>query len=193
MTGENTSEICAAADVDFFEHLPVLTVRTTVDGSGSQIIDDCNERFADRLGRPRSELIGLSASTLYAPDMTPPSVESQNQSKSDPRAKSATTRQRGCDHRAGINRSTDEQARAAGEATTMVEDVAATSQQTAADSEEAAETTEAQAAAVREGFDLIDGLSEQADTLSTTLGKTTVDDSAGQSDAIVDRLVAGDD
>jgi methyl-accepting chemotaxis protein len=92
-----------------------------------------------------------------------------------------------------INRSTDEQAEAAGEATTMVEDVAATSQQTAADSEEAAETTEAQAAAVREVFDLIDGLSEQADTLSTTLRETTVDDSAGRSDHAVDALVAGDD
>jgi methyl-accepting chemotaxis protein len=78
-----------------------------------------------------------------------------------------------------INRSTDEQAEAASEATTMVEDVAATSQQTAADSETVAETTEAQAAAVREVFSLIDGLSEQADTLSTALHRVEVADSAG--------------
>jgi len=78
-----------------------------------------------------------------------------------------------------INRSTDEQAEAASEATTMVEDVAATSQQTAADSETVAETTEAQAAAVREVFSLIDGLSEQADTLSTTLQRTEIAESAG--------------
>ena len=78
-----------------------------------------------------------------------------------------------------INRSTDEQAEAASEATTMVEDVAATSQQTAADAETVAETTEAQAAAVREVFSLIDGLSEQADSLSEALRRTDVEESAG--------------
>jgi methyl-accepting chemotaxis protein len=92
-----------------------------------------------------------------------------------------------------INRSTDAQAEAAGEATTMVEDVAATSQQTAADSEAAAETTEAQAAAVREVFDLIDGLSERADTLSETLRETEVDGDAGRRDGAVGALVSGGD
>jgi len=83
-----------------------------------------------------------------------------------------------------INRSTDAQAEAASEATTMVEDVAATSQETAADAETAAETTEAQAAAVREVFSLIDGLSEQADSLSTTLQRADVEESAGNTEGV---------
>ncbi|MFB6092183.1 MAG: ATP-binding protein [Haloquadratum sp.] len=50
-----------------FESLPVLTVITAETAAGEQVIEDCNDRFAARLGRSRADLIGAPLRSLYAP------------------------------------------------------------------------------------------------------------------------------
>jgi len=77
--------------VGLFEHLPVLTVLTTVDDSGTQIIDDCNDRFARRLGRTRSELCGRPLRGVYRGDSIPPDTEAKDSAgecRADRRAES---------------------------------------------------------------------------------------------------------
>ncbi|MGQ4555294.1 ATP-binding protein [Halobellus sp. GM3] len=66
--------VTAGGGIDRFDHLPVLTVRVTLD-DGEPVIRDCNDRFARRLDRPRSELLGSPLRSVYAADPTANSAD----------------------------------------------------------------------------------------------------------------------
>lgn len=55
---------------DLFDHLPVMFVVTRPGPSeeSEPVIDDCNERFAARLGYEREALAGRALGEFYAPD-----------------------------------------------------------------------------------------------------------------------------
>jgi signal transduction histidine kinase len=54
--------------VDLFDHLPVLAVLATLDDRGIPVIEDCNDRFARRLGQSHADLVGEPLRSVYASD-----------------------------------------------------------------------------------------------------------------------------
>lgn len=58
-------------DVGAFDGLPLLAVRTVVDGQGVERIDACNDAFARRLGQSDSELVGRPLRSVYESGTTP--------------------------------------------------------------------------------------------------------------------------
>lgn len=54
-----------------FDHLPILTAYTVRDGDGTHVIDDCTDRFRERLGRCRSGLVGRPLEQFYETDGVP--------------------------------------------------------------------------------------------------------------------------
>lgn len=48
-----------------FDHLPVLTAYTARDDGGTHVIDDCNDRFRERLCRDRSAVVGSPLERFY--------------------------------------------------------------------------------------------------------------------------------
>ena len=48
-----------------FDHLPVLTAYTIRDDGETHVIDDCNDQFRERLGRPQSAIVGSPLERFY--------------------------------------------------------------------------------------------------------------------------------
>jgi len=69
-----------------FDHLPVLTAYTVRDADGTHVIDGCNDRFRERLGRRRSALVGNPLERFYdaagVPE-PPGAAEDGRQTRSD--------------------------------------------------------------------------------------------------------------
>ncbi|WP_435184533.1 sensor histidine kinase [Halobellus sp. EA9] len=58
-------------DVGAFEQLPLLAVRTVVDGRGTERIEECNDAFVRRLDLSSDELTGRPLRSVYASETTP--------------------------------------------------------------------------------------------------------------------------
>lgn len=54
-----------------FDHLPLLAVQTAVDEEGIERIEECNDAFARRLGRPPAELVGRPLRSIYESESAP--------------------------------------------------------------------------------------------------------------------------
>ena len=61
----------APSEPSNFDHLPILTAYTVCDGDGTHVIDDCTDRFRERLGRCRSTLVGHPLEQFYETDGVP--------------------------------------------------------------------------------------------------------------------------
>ena len=75
------------AELPRFESLPVLSVLTACPDGERHVIEDCNERFVDRLDRSRSEVVGRPLVAFYdsagVPDGSVPSGDDRREAQFD--------------------------------------------------------------------------------------------------------------
>lgn len=62
------SRLTEEVQSDPFKHLPVMLLATRPDEAGHPVVEDCNERFLDRLGYVREEVIGRRVAEFYTAD-----------------------------------------------------------------------------------------------------------------------------
>ncbi|MDS0299256.1 ATP-binding protein [Halogeometricum sp. S1BR25-6] len=62
------SRLTEEVEADLFEYLPVMLLVTRPDDAGHPVVEDCNERFLDRLGYVREEVVGRRVAAFYTAD-----------------------------------------------------------------------------------------------------------------------------
>jgi len=80
-------ERSSEAELPRFESLPVLSVLTARTDGERHVIEECNERFVDRLDRSRSEVVGRPLAAFYdsagVPDGPVPSGDDRREAQFD--------------------------------------------------------------------------------------------------------------